>query len=200
MAILNRYLHHHTVNHATKFQADSWNLLRVKAVTSSLGPGPSLFWKFQSSVERAKFGHFKQRSAAGYCTSSHQITGQYWNLHSVRAVTSSLRPGQKSPSWKNSVEHAKIGRSWPWKIAVCPMVPCIISSNFKRIAEILKELERERRSGWTDGQVDGWTAGRLVGRMTDDNTRRLRWRLRAKLLQLFVLCILQTDTLSYNVA
>ena len=43
------------------------------------------------------------------------------------------------------------------------MLLCIISSNFRLIAEILKELESERRSGRTDGRPDT---------MTDDNTRR----------------------------
>ena len=47
---------HGTLHHLTKFQVDSRNPERVKAVTSSLGPGPSLFWKFQSSVECAKTG------------------------------------------------------------------------------------------------------------------------------------------------
>ena len=37
---------HGTVHHPTKFQADSWNFVRVITVTSSLWPGPSLLWKF----------------------------------------------------------------------------------------------------------------------------------------------------------
>ena len=46
------------------------------------------------------------------------------------------------------------------------MVLCIIPPNFRLIAEILKEFERERRSGRTDGPP----AGRS-GAMTDGNTR-----------------------------
>ena len=41
---------------------------------------------------------------------------------------------------------------------------CIIPPNFRLIAVILKELERERRSGWTDGRTDA---------MTHDNTRQV---------------------------
>ena len=55
MAIFSNDLLHGTVHHPTKFQANSWKPLRVKAVTSSLGPSPSLFWKFLSSVERVNF-------------------------------------------------------------------------------------------------------------------------------------------------
>ena len=39
------------------------------------------------------------------------------------------------------------------------MVMCIILPNFRLIAEILKELERERRSGRTEGRADTMTGG-----------------------------------------
>ena len=45
---------HHTVHHPTISRPIAGTLKRVKAVTSSLGPGPSLIWKFQSSVQHAK--------------------------------------------------------------------------------------------------------------------------------------------------
>ena len=35
------------------------------------------------------------------------------------------------------------------------MILCIITPNFRPITEIIKELERERRSGRTDRQMDG---------------------------------------------
>ena len=43
------------VHHSTKFQADNWNPLRVRAVISSLGPGASLFckiWKFHGTRKK----------------------------------------------------------------------------------------------------------------------------------------------------
>ena len=59
------------------------------------------------------------------------------------------------------------------------MVMCIIPPNFRLLAEILKELERERRSGWTDRQTDRRTDGPMDRRtdgptdaMTDDNTHQ----------------------------
>ena len=42
-AILKSDLLHGTVHHSTKFQADSWNPPRVRAVTSFLRPAPSLY-------------------------------------------------------------------------------------------------------------------------------------------------------------
>ena len=98
-----------------------------------------------------------------------------WNPKRVRAVTSSLRPGPKNyrGKFQSSVEHAKIGRAWSFLITICSMVLYIIPPNFRLIAEILKELER-------DGQTDGQTGGRPDA-MTDDNTRRRRWRPRVKI-------------------
>ena len=68
---------------------------------------------------------------------------------------------------ESSVEHAKIGRAWPYFIAICSMVLCIIPPHFRLIAEILKELEHKGHSEWTNGQThwqtdrqtDRWTAG-----------------------------------------
>ena len=40
------------------------------------------------------------------------------------------------------------------------MVLCFIPPNFRFIAEIFKELERERRSGRNDGRTDRRTDGR----------------------------------------
>ena len=64
------------------------------------------------------------------------------------------------------MEHAKIGLSWPFQIAICSMVLCIIPSNFRLIAEIPKQSERWRQSRNVvgDGQTDGQTAGRPAGR------------------------------------
>ena len=42
---------------------------------------------------------------------------------------------------KISVEHTKIGWAWPFNTAICFMVPCITSPNFRPIAEIIKKLE-----------------------------------------------------------
>ena len=47
------------------------------------------------------------------------------------------------------------------------MILCIIPPNFRLIAIILQELERERSLGRTDGQTDKRTDA-----MADDNTRR----------------------------
>ena len=85
MAILSNHLLHGTMYHPTKFQANNWNTLRLRAVTFSLGPVPSLFWKFQSAVERAKNG------------------------------------------W-----------AWPFYIAICFMLLCIIPPNFRLIPAILR--------------------------------------------------------------
>ena len=52
------------------------------------------------------------------------------------------------------VEGPKVLRTWPFLIAVCSMV---------LIAEILKELERGRRSGRTDGRTDEQTDIRTDG-------------------------------------
>ena len=114
IAIFSSDLLHGTAHHLSKFQANSWNPWSVRAVTSSLGPGPSLFRKFQSSVEQAK-----------------------------------------------------IGWAWPYFIAICSIVLCIIPQNFRLIAEIIKELEWERHSGWIDGQMD-----RRTDDITNDNTCR----------------------------
>ena len=61
MAIWSSHLLHGTMHDPTKFQANNSNTLRVRAVTFSFGPVPSLFWKFQSAMERTKMvehGHF----------------------------------------------------------------------------------------------------------------------------------------------
>ena len=55
MAILNSDLLHDTVHHPIKFQANSWNPSRVRAVTSSLRPGPKTYHG-KSSVEHTKNG------------------------------------------------------------------------------------------------------------------------------------------------
>ena len=54
------------------------------------------------------------------------------------------------------------------------MVLCIIPTNFRLIAEILKEVARDCCPGWqTDRQIDRQTAG-LQNAMTDDTRRRPR--------------------------
>ena len=61
MPILSSDLLHGTVHHFTKFHAGSWNPLRFRAVKSSLGPVPSLFWKFKvpcNAQKLLKHGHF----------------------------------------------------------------------------------------------------------------------------------------------
>ena len=111
----NSDLLHHTVHHPTKFRADSWNPYRVKAVTLSLRPGSSLFWKFQSSVERAKIGRalLFWKSNLLHVAVHHptKFQANSWNPQRVRAVTSSLRPGQ-SISWKIS-KFRGTRKNWP---------------------------------------------------------------------------------------
>ena len=51
-----------------------------------------------------------------------------------------------------------------WQIAICSMVLCIIPPNFRLLAEILKELEREHCSGRTDGLMVGQTDGQMARR------------------------------------
>ena len=72
------------------------------------------------------------------------------------------------------MEHATIGRALPLKLAICSMELCIIPPNFRRVTEIPQE--REHRSGRIDGRSD-----RRPDAMTDNNTRRRRWRPRVKM-------------------
>ena len=100
-----------------------------------------------------------------------QITGSSENNGTLSRPRSDLVKKAYHGKFQSSVEHAKIGRAWPYFIAICPMVLCIISPHFRRIADILKALEHTVHSGWTDRQIygqmdrqtgrqtDGWTAG-----------------------------------------
>ena len=54
--------------------------------------------------------------------------------------------------------------SW---VAICSMVLCIILPNFRLIVEILKELERQSRSEWRDGQTCGFCQA--------ENSSKLCW-------------------------
>ena len=64
-----------------------------------------------------------------------------------RAVLSSLGPGPSlCRKFENSVERAKIGQAWPFYTATCFMILCIMSQNFRPIAEFLKVLKQQRLS------------------------------------------------------
>ena len=144
---------------STKFQADNWNHWSVKAVTSSLGPGPSLFWKFQSSMERAKIGVAWLFQIVTCAMLLCIIPLNFRPIAEIlkESERSSFGPGQKNyhGKFQSSVERAKIGRAWSFQIAICSTVLCIIPLNFRLIAEILNVLQRERRSGRTEGRADG---------------------------------------------
>ena len=135
---------HGKLHHATKF------LLVILWFPQFRLPGTSLFWKFQSSVERIKIGQ----------------AWPFWivicfmllciippNVRPIAEILTELErkchPSDLVQAYhgkfhgKSSMDSAKIGRVWPLKIAICFMLLCIISPNFRLIPEILKDLE-----GW----------------------------------------------------
>ena len=142
--------------------------------SSSFRPDPSLSWKFQSSVKRAKvarpwpFYLVIFFIVLSFNPLSFRPIAEI--LKRARVVAPSLKPG---PSLSRKISKFfrthKIDRRRPFYIAICLwynfMVLCIIPTNFRPIDAILKELKRQCRSRRTDGRTDRPTDGLLGGRM-----------------------------------
>ena len=143
IAILNsNHLLHHTVHHPTKFQADSWNPWRVKGAMSSLRPGPSLFWEFESSVERAKIGQAWPFYIAICFMLLCTIPPNFRQIAEIlQELERYCRPSDLAQAYhgkfQSSTKRAKIGQAWPLWLAICFMLLCTIAPNFRLITEIL---------------------------------------------------------------
>ena len=122
-------------------------ILRMLCSDVVPGPGPCLFFKFQSSVERANIDwawpFYLKICFIILCIIPTKFPADSWNPWRVRAVTSSLKPGQKAyhGKFQSSVERKKIGRAWSFQIAICSVVLCITPTNFRLIAEDQKSLK-----------------------------------------------------------
>ena len=88
--------------------------------------------------DKKKYEHYLS-VAVSYCGPLH---GKLHHATKFQAITwfPQVHLSGPSLSWKSSVEHAKIGRAWPFYVAMCFMVLCKIPQTFRPIAAILKEF------------------------------------------------------------
>ena len=106
-----------------------------------------------------------ETSVSFHCNSDTGITRNVCTCHRCCVVTACEKLCCNQMI-RNLMEHAKIGRIWPFYIETCFMVLCITPVNFRSVPEILKELRvvmllfrTDRQTAW---QMSSLTHGTIT--------------------------------------